>query len=425
MKKIETLTLLIFSLVFFFGCTTKFPDIKWNQSDEDIIGTKFTKDESIKLDVYIDATTSMEGFAVGNNTNYSQFLDQLEASARSVWKSADLKFYKFGEKIKPIDRSTYLSSKNDQIFYRESGIFKKTFIDNVIKNTDTKRLSIVLTDLFQDEGDVNIMVEKLKEQCFKKNVMVGFLCVKSNFNGRVFDTPENPNGYKHVSSDRPFYALMFGNPANMEILLESLKTKPFVREDHVFLISNYLMKSLDISLLKSRDSKSVSKKAPREKANNSFDFSMKEDGKEAKFDLTINFERNPRVADFSEKNIDIVVYKKSISDPKVKSSDSVLTEDIRIENIKRSGNKLTATVILNNNDPIGNYSYLIYLRANQINGLLAPSWIKNISTDNPIPNTPSANKTYNLEKFISTLLVAKNSVNPTNVAKFYLNLYKR
>jgi len=425
MKKIKILTIVLISTVLIAGCGKNLPEIKWHQSDEDVIGTKFTKDESIKLDVYIDATTSMEGFAVGKNTNYSQFLDQLEASALSAWRSAEAKYFKFGEIVKPVDRAGFLAAKDNLQFYREHGVFLKTYIDNVIKNTDVKRLSVVLTDLFQDEGDVNIMVEKIKDQCFKKNVMVGILCVKSEFKGKVFDTPNYKNGYSLNSNERPFYALMFGNPSNMEVLFEALKTKPFVKENQIFLISNNIMKSYDISLVKTKESKYVNKKAPRVKVSNSFDFSMKEDGKDAKFNLEINLVRNTRCADFSEKNIDVVVYKKSITDAKAISPDSVLSEDIKIENIQRTANKLTATLILNNTDPAGNYSYLVYFRANQINGLLSPGWIKSISTDNPVPGSPSASKTYNLEKFVSTLLVAKNSATPTNIAKLYINIYKR
>jgi hypothetical protein len=367
----------------------------------------------------------MEGFAVGRNTNYSQFIDQLEASALSAWKSADAKYFKFGEIVKQVDRTTFLSAKDNLSFYRERGVFKETYIDSVIKRTDVKRLSVVITDLFQKEGDINIMVEKIKDQCFKKNVMVGILCVKSDFNGKVFDTPNYPNGYKLESKERPFYALMFGNPSNMEILFEALKTKSFVKENELLLISNCILKSFDVSLLKTKDSKYVNKKAPRVQAKNSFDFSMKKSGKDAKFDLEIIIDKNSRCVDFIEKNIDVVVYKKSITDAKNSKPDSVLTNDIKIENIKRSENKLSTTLNLRNEDPAGNYSYLIYFKANQINGLQIPDWIKNISTDNPIPNTPNAAKTYNLEKFVSTLLVAKGSVTPTYVAKFYLNIFKR
>lgn len=403
------------------GCSKKLPDPKWADMNEQQVSSP----NNIAIDIYIDATTSMEGFAIGDQTIYSQFIDQLEASALSAWESADVKYYKFGEKIKDINRPEFLTAKSNLSFYKERGVFMKTYIDSVIKNTDIKRLSVVITDLFQDEGDVNIMVEQIKAKCFNKNVMVGILGIKTEFKGLVFDTPNNPNGYKLNTKERPFYALLFGDPSKMERLFEALKTKEFVKENQILLISNHILKSAHVSIVKTKDSKFVNKKAPRIQIKNSFDFSMKEEGKNARFNLELSIERNTRCVDFNESTITAVVYKKSITDAKNPNPDSVLTNDFSLENVQRQGNKLTITLVLNNEDPIGNYSYLIYLQPNLINGFLIPSWIKDFSTDNPIPNTPSASQTYNLEKLISRLLVAKSSVTPTYISKSFINIYKR
>lgn len=403
------------------SCSKKIPNPKWIEDNVKMESPQ----NNISIDVYFDATTSMGGFAVGNETVFSQFIDQLDASAFSAWKSVDIKYYKFGEIIKNIDRSNLLSAKNNQSFYKEKGIFERTYIDSVVKRTDVKRLSIVITDLFQDEGDVNIMVEKIKNQCFNKHIMVSIIGLKSKFNGYVFDTPNNPRGYKLKTDERPFYAMIFGNPTSIEKLYDALKVKDFVKENQIMILSDQIFKSSNISVVKTRDSKFVNKVAPRTQMNNSFDFSMKEEGKDARFDFEMIFDRNTRCADFKENTISVVVYKKSIIDALKPNPDSIITNDFKIENIKRQGNKLTATLILHNEDPIGNYSYLVYIQPNQINGFTAPSWIHEFSTNNPLPYTPSASQTYNLENLISRLLVAKNSVSPSNISKCYINIYKR
>ncbi len=414
--------LAIFTIgIILIGCSKKLPNPKW--AEENL--KQESPQNNISIDVFLDATTSMGGFAVGNETVFSQFIDQLDASAFTAWKNVDIKYYKFGEKIKNIDRSNLLKAKTDQFFYKEKGIFKRTYIDSVINRTDMKQLSIVITDLFQDEGDVNIMVEKIKTQCFNKHVMVSILGMKSKFYGLVFDTPKAPKGYKLKTDERPFYAMVFGNPSSIEKLYEALKVKDFVKENQIILVSDQIFKSSKVSIVKTRSSKFINKVAQRTRLNNSFDFSMKEEGKDAKFDFEIIFERNTRCADFKESTIAVVVYKKSITDPLKANPDSIITNDFKIEEIKRQGNKLTATLVLHNEDPIGNYSYLVYLQPNQINGFISPSWIHEFSTDNPLPNTPSASQTYNLENLISRLLVAKNSVLPTNVSKCYINIYKR
>lgn len=66
---------------------------------------------------------------------------------------------------------------------------------------------------------------------FYKGVMVGIIAVESPYKGRVYDVPGYPSGYSLNTEERPFYAITFGNPSNMELLFESLKSKPFVKEE--------------------------------------------------------------------------------------------------------------------------------------------------------------------------------------------------
>lgn len=422
---------LIFILFWFIftiniGCKKILPDPKWEDTKSIIFESEELSQDNIPIDIYVDATTSMEGFALGELTIYSQFIDQLEASTLSAWKSADVKYYKFGERIRKIERTEFLTSKNDKRFYREKGIFLETYIDSVINNTDAKRLSVVITDLFQNEGDVNSMVNEIKNQCFTKNVLVGILGIRAEFDGKIFDFPNCPSGgYPHKTNERPFYALVFGDPLKMGKLFEALRTKEFVKADQMILISNEIMISTNVSLIKTKESKFVNKKAPRVQVDNSFDFSMKKEGREARFNFEMVYDKNIHCVDFNESTIEAVVFKKSITDAKELNIESVLTKDIKFENIIKEENKISATVVLNNEDPVGNYSYLIYLQPNQLNGYSLPVWIKDFSTDNPVPNTPNMSQTYNLEKLTSQLVIAKNAVTPTYISKLFINIYKR
>lgn len=407
-----------------YGCGENLPKIKMYYSDTDVVGEPYKKTDQINIDVYIDATTSMEGFAVNAFSKYSQFLDQVETSGLAAWKNADIKYFKFGEKIKPIDRTEFLSAKNNLQFYREPGIFKDTYIDSVVKNTDTKRLSVLITDLFQTDGDVNTMVEKIKQKCFANNIAVGIIGIKTDFNGRVYDVPGKPS-YGLTTTDRPFYAIVFGNNNNLGAFFDALETKPFVNPNQEMIISRYIIQSFSDSLTKTRDSRFVNKKTASSDLPYVFDFSMKKEGKDAKFNFAIDLKRKKRSPDFNEKNLVLVAYKKSLTDAKVPPKDSVLTNDFTIENLTRKGDKLSGVLTFHNEDGVGNYSYIVYLKANELNGLQTPQWIKDFSTENPVPNTPSAAQTFNLDKLAATLLIANASISPTYVAKFYINIFKR
>ena len=119
----------------------------------------------------------------------------------------------------------------------------------------------MITDLFQTEGDVNTMVEKIKEKCFANNIAVGILGIKTDFNGTVYDVPGRPS-YSLTTSERPFYAIVFGNNDNLESLFDVLKTKTFVNESQVLIFSKYIIESFKISLTKTRESKFVNKRLP-------------------------------------------------------------------------------------------------------------------------------------------------------------------
>jgi len=408
------------------GCPTKVEKNKLYYSDTEIIGTENKKSDQINIDIFIDATTSMEGFAVNTTSKYSQFLDQLDASG-NAWKKADVKYFKFGQIIKPIDRNQFLTAKNNLQFYRDPDVKKETYIDSVVKNTDSKRLSVLITDLFQKEGDATAMVLKIKDKCFANNIAVGILGIKTDFKGMVFDVP-GKLPYQlttDATNERPFYAIVFGNNENLESLFDALSTKPYVNKDQIFIISKFLVKSFKVSLTKTRESKYVNKITASADIHNLFDFSMKKDGKEARFDLVLDITRRNRAADFNETNLEIITFKKSSKDAQSGNKDSTLTNDISIENIKRNGNKLTATLVLNNNDEPGSYSYIVYLKANELLGLQTPKWIKDFSTEDPVPGTASASLTFNLDKFASRLLLANASISPSYISKIYINIFKR
>ena len=285
-------------LIFFsWGCDNNIAKNKLTYFDTDVIGEQYKKTDQINVDIYIDATTSMEGFAVNTSSMYSQFLDQLEASGISAWKNADIKFFKFGQIIKPVDRAQFLSAKNNLVFYRDPEVKRETYIDSVVKHTNAKSLSILITDLFQTEGDVNTMVEKIKEKCFANNIAVGMLGITTDFNGKVFDVPGKPP-YSLVTTNRPFYAILFGNNNNLDAFLDALETKSFVNANQELIFSKYIIKSFTDSLTKTKESIYVNKKSSSSDLSYVFDFSMKKEGKDAKFNFVTDLKTRKRAPDF-------------------------------------------------------------------------------------------------------------------------------
>ena len=118
--------------------------------------------DSILVDLYLDATLSMEGFCAAPNSNFHQFLQDLEGAVQNGWRNAKPRYFKFGAGVREIDRQTFVQAQKGGTFFHEQGMFESTNIDLVVNSTNNQRVSLVITDLLQNEGDINTLVENLK-----------------------------------------------------------------------------------------------------------------------------------------------------------------------------------------------------------------------------------------------------------------------
>ena len=409
----------------------KAPEISWVYSDSEVIGEDKGNDGGvIDIDIYLDATLSMVGFVNNRSSIYNRFLDELEIAAAGSWQAANVQFFKFGTKIKPIDREGFKAAKTPA-FYRERGIFERTNIDSVINRTNNRRVTVVLTDLFQDEGDVNSIVLQIREKCFARGIQAAVLAVPSDFNGTVFDAIVSPYRYKSVPGDRstyrPFYALMFGEEHNLERMFGFLQTAEYIEDEYFFMISRHIIEKFSARVTKMRKSRALNRRKMRTPGRypHHFGFSLKKGKEQGTIIAGFRLERQPHAADFQERALELIAFrKKSLPGEKTASGDSVLTDNLKLTRLERMGDSLTAVIDLQLDEPPGIYSYLVYLQLPPNGGLEIPQWIDAFSSPNPTASR-DANKTLNLRKFVSDLIRASQSLAPPRVAKFYMTVYKR
>ncbi|MFH0992059.1 MAG: hypothetical protein V1799_18795 [bacterium] len=193
------------------------------------------KSTEINVDVFYDATLSMQGFVnLGITTDYARTVDRIEGSITTGWPNATVTFYRFGTTIREL---TGREQKNvvKPAFYNEPDLRGVTSMEKVIDGASTERLTIIVADLFQDDADVTQLVNKLKDRFLPKDLSVGLLGIKSEFRGTVFDVGINRDRFDY-DGQRPFYILMIGKHRDIEHLhrsldiriLNELPTKNFV-----------------------------------------------------------------------------------------------------------------------------------------------------------------------------------------------------
>ena len=296
MEKKETrweTSLLLFSiclcfLIFVISCDK--PDIPPFQPDPEI--TPGDISDRLIARIYFDATLSMQGFVAPGSTHYTRICPSLESVIVSGWRDETVSFFRFGERVEPIDRSTYLQAGYES-FYEQEHIFRRTYIEEVIRHeeqlvnaqmeanstledateTDVNdtpeatiegvtptetvnerkkegQLVVIVTDLFQDDSDITLLIDHLKEKYIEKGREVGLFGLRSQFDGTVYDigigegsslryrsTPGNPETF------RPFYLLVLGKHADIAHYFDRLIANRFT-EAETIIFSQYLVSPL-------------------------------------------------------------------------------------------------------------------------------------------------------------------------------------
>ena len=288
--------LLLFSIylcffIFLTGCVSdKDSGVPEFKPDPDI--TPGDISDKLVARIYFDATLSMQGFVAPGSTDYTRICPYLESVIVSGWGNEEVKFFRFGEQVESIDRGTYLQAGHID-FYEQENIYRETFIQKIIdyedqlakkkieestipeESTEMKtpnaprestgtvspietvdaknkegQLVAIVTDLFQDKGDINLLVAQLKEKYIKKKGLeVGLFGLRSQFDGTVYDTgigqaplpyhsdPNNPETF------RPFYLLVLGRHADIAHYFDRLIANGF-SDAQTIIFSRYLVSRL-------------------------------------------------------------------------------------------------------------------------------------------------------------------------------------
>ena len=229
--------------------------------------------------IYFDATLSMQGFVVPGSTHYTRICPYLESVIVSGWTDGKIDFFRFGEQVESINRDIYLQA-GSAAFYENENINRETLIQKVIdyenqlvgdqmkisdapeesteavtpteevnESRQESRLVVIVTDLFQDNSDITLLVKQLKEKYIKKGFEVGLFGLRSQFDGTVYDTGigEEPLPHKSNPQDpktfRPSYLLVLGRYADIAHYFDRLKANGFP-EAQTVIFSRYLVNSL-------------------------------------------------------------------------------------------------------------------------------------------------------------------------------------
>jgi len=403
--------------------------------------------DALKVDLFFDATLSMKGFVSAQTTSsYQRAVPLLERGVIEGWNGGQATFYKFGDEIAQLPGRAYLEAVRPA-FYSDSKYNKKTLIERVIDRASPDHLTVVITDLFQDNADVNQLSDMLKQKFISNSLSIGLYGIRSQFAGQVYDVGSDNYTFGYKSGEnsntyRPFYLLAFGSHADIAHYFEVLAANGLsnLPESHVLIFSRHLtarpasfagakLKSADrISEISSSNLLSGAYKGDRVKA-----FKISSGKPVAKFGLELPY--NAALTNVMTHGAELTPEVTAWRGRDNGAAQLALEEDQQARNAFQASARLTP-----DQPPFGAlyiqgelkaaelpgagvYRYRLRLRPSQY---ALPEWVgrwdmreEEIKAWHLHPQDFDGSKTYNLGNFLGTLQGAVLSTTPPEVCDVY------
>lgn len=402
--------------------------------------------EGLSVDLFFDATLSMRGFVSTQTTSsYQLVIPLLERGVIEGWKGGQASFFKFGDDIAPLPGRQYLEVIKPT-FYSDSKYNRKTLIERVIDRSAQDHLTVIVTDLFQTNADINQLSEKLKQKFIANNLAIGVYAIRSQFDGPIYDVGPDAYSFKYTSlkpeTDRPFYLLTFGKHAEIAHYFDVLDKAGLnaIVERHSLIFSRYLASQyISFSRAKLKTADRISEISTSNLLTGRFDDDRVKAFKLTKSKPTARFSSElpcdslvKNVMEYgSDLTAEVTAWRgedkggKELIQVESPQARKALTVGAKLLPEQPPYNKLQLEANISTSDfPVpGLYQYQILLRPNHF---ALPGWVsvwnmrdEDVRRWHQSPSDFNGAKTYNLENFLGTLQGAVLSATQPKIGDVY------
>ena len=233
------LTLIICAAGLICGCGQKI------QSVPPIPMPNKTSSDKFDTDIYFDATVSMRGFTTNPINNVYVTLPDILGDLCSA--AGNVSFFAFGEQIFELNGRSYRQFTAPEVY-----IEPITSVANVIEHSDTSKLSIIVTDLFESDSDWSFVTQKVREKFFSAHLTVAVVGIRNPFAGEIFDVGLSAAKFNYNSFDdpnryRPFYLLILGRDDAVKNFLRKFNERQTLSNDTGYLLLSKNLSAADFS----------------------------------------------------------------------------------------------------------------------------------------------------------------------------------
>ena len=382
----------------------------------------------LNIDIHIDGSGSMLGYTNTENSSYIQTLRLLDnvLGLNGNRSQTQVKYYRSGDlkhQAKELSRSEFRKASKAEFYTGTNPSFPAVSSDLasiISKPKKSDRLTVIVTDLDQNDGDVSLIAQKIKASYFNqrdRDYAVGIMGIKSEFNGTVYSASDankkfqyNTDG-KKSSQYRPFFVLFLGHYQDIAGYFDNLQKEQNFDERSKFLIFSPEHLLADVSYLSSPTNLSSDLAAPNtlhngdvavEKNNQPIELleikAKNADRLEAEYQVPIRQNKHTLSIEPNDlkTEINVTAFDK-FSKQEFKSVPSA-KKALKFDNWQLNNNKLEFTSIIN---PVNFVeSNIYYFKVDAIaEDLQKPDWWKEWSLN----SGNDGSKTSNLYEFMNSL----------------------
>ncbi len=197
------------------------------------------------LDFNLDGTLSMQGFARPTDGKFSQLLQDLDLSFSALWKPDQITYQRFGSIIEPVAQRPFYVAASTVNFFKGTKEYATTRIDKVFRASKLGHLSIVMTDLFEQDLDISSIQQSLKASSFPERSSLAIWQWSMPFSGSIFDFDFRVHEGRNYTGNRYLYMLALGSAESIEKLRAAVDRNVTVGKQRLLLLSDQPAKSAD------------------------------------------------------------------------------------------------------------------------------------------------------------------------------------
>jgi hypothetical protein len=169
----------------------------------------------------IDGSASMAGFVKNGNGRYNKLIELLD----NITLNANPEYLRVDEKVTKLDRAGFQQAKGAAFYGGKTNKIADALESGTPK---TNGLTLIVTDLQQDDGDTKQATKKLVDNYLQQpGYGVAILGFRGEFDGLVYPPSGAAYAYraKDLSKGHPFYLLLVGPMAQLNDFSGQLRSQ--------------------------------------------------------------------------------------------------------------------------------------------------------------------------------------------------------